>query len=159
MRSKNFWQYQESVPGTLGREHEDIRAQLGKAAMEPGPIGHAARRIAQYCLPHFELEERIVFPAFGVLHELASGGEVRPEMAEIMKLIDHFGSRQAYLAEQHHAITSTIEVLQEAARGERNGEIAEFANKMLAHEKTEEDITYPVVLLIGRHIRDKLKLH
>ena len=63
------------VPEALRLDHDEIRAELARATMESDPIGKAAMRVARYCLPHFEHEEKTVFPAFGLLHDLALGDQ------------------------------------------------------------------------------------
>jgi hemerythrin HHE cation binding domain-containing protein len=144
-----------NVPEALRLDHDEIRAELARATMEPGPIGKAAMRLARYCLPHFEHEEKAVFPAFGVLHDL-SLGEVRPEMADILPLISDFSARHDALASQHQSIVSAVEALLQAANKEKNREIADFAYNLRVHEKIEDEVIYPTVILIGNYVRERL---
>ena len=142
-------------PGALRLDHEEIRAELARATMEPGPIGQAAMRVARYCLPHFEHEEEAVFPALGLLHDL-SLGEVRPEMADVLPLIAKFKARHEALGSQHQSIIAAVEALLEAANKEKNREIADFAYNLRVHERIEDEVIYPTVMLIGNYVRERL---
>jgi hypothetical protein len=66
MNLKYAWNDQRNISAALTQEHEDIRAELVTATMEPGPIGKTAKRVAQLCLPHLKLEEETAFPVFTV---------------------------------------------------------------------------------------------
>ena len=142
-------------PESLRLDHDEIRAELARATMEPGPIGKAAMRVARYCLPHFEHEEKAVFPALGLLHDL-SLGEVRPEMAEVLPLISAFSARHEALGNQHQSIISAVEALLQAANKEKNREIADFAYNLRVHERIEDEVIYPTVMLIGNYLRERL---
>ncbi len=135
--------------------HDEMRAELVRATMEPGPIGEAAMRVADLCLPHFETEERIVFPAFALLEDLALGA-VRPEMAEFLPLISAFSAQREAMAHQHHLILSAVAQLRQAAHREEIREYAEFAYGLTVHEKIEDEVIFPTLILIGRNIRQNL---
>ena len=145
------------IPLTLRREHADIRAGLARAASEPGPVGHAATSLARTCLHHFELEEQTVLPVFAVLHELVSG-DVREEMAGILPLIDEFRREHDCLNRQHQSILSAIEALWEAAYEEDNRRVSDLAYRIRSHERMEDGVVYPTVLLIGRYVRGQIPL-
>jgi hemerythrin HHE cation binding domain-containing protein len=139
----------------LRLDHDEIRAELARATMETGPIGEAAMRVARFCLPHFEHEEKTVFPALSLLHDL-SLGEVRPEMAEVLPLISDFSARHKALNNQHQSIISALEALLLAANREKNREIADFAYNLRLHERIEDEVIYPTVMLIGNYLRERL---
>lgn len=141
------------IPAALRHEHEELRTALICATAEPGPIGKAAMRLARYCLPHFEQEEHIVFPLFGLLHELASG-DVRPEMADLLPLVYAFHA--GHLGKEHQAIDAATMELMQAAREEDCSHIVELASKLQAHEQVEDAVIYPTVALIGRYLRHRL---
>lgn len=145
------------IPDALRLGHDEVRAELVRATSTPGRIGDAAERVAGLCLPHFEREEELVFPVFGLLRELASG-EVRPEMAEILPLVSAFSAWHDALDAQHQAIASAIHALLLAAHKENNREFAEFAYCMRVHERLEDEVIYPMVPLIGKYVQQKLEI-
>ena len=51
---------------------------------------------------------------------------------------------------------AAIEDLLQAAHKEKNREFAEFAYTMRVHEKTEDEVIYPTVILIGKYLQEKL---
>jgi hypothetical protein len=144
-----------SIPPALRLGHEQLRAELVRATMEPGATGEAAKRLALLCLPHFEAEERAVFPVFGLLDELSSG-EVRPEMAEILPIVSDFRARHIAMECQHRSIASAVEALMHAAHRDKNWQCAEFAYNVTMHERLEDEVIYPTLMLIGRYVRQGL---
>jgi hemerythrin superfamily protein len=157
MDAKFKWQSIFKIPEALRLGHDEARAELVRATSMPGRIGEAAGRVARLCLPHFEREEEMVFPVFGVLRELESG-KVRPEMAEILPLVSNFKAWHDSLDYQHQAITSAIHALLLASHKEYNREIAEFAYGMRVHERLEDEVIYPMVPVIGRYVQERLEI-
>ncbi|MBI4293602.1 MAG: hypothetical protein HY661_19170 [Betaproteobacteria bacterium] len=154
MGSMFHWNGKLSVPSAMRLGHDEARADLVKAMMEGGPIAKAAKRVAQLCLPHFEREEKSVFPVLALLPDLTHG-ILRPEMMDVMPLISDFKARHAALNEHHQSILSAIEAMLDAAHKEKKREYAEFAYNLRIHEKIEDEVIYPTVILIGDYLREK----
>ena len=157
MNSKFQWQGIFRMPEALRLGHDQVRAELVRATTTPGRIGEAAGRVAGLCLPHFEREEEMVFPVFGLLRELASG-KVRPEMAEVLPLVSAFSAWRDALGDAHQSIAPAIHGLLLAAQKEDNREIVEFAYCLRVHERLEDEVIYPMVPLIGRYVQERLGL-
>jgi hypothetical protein len=155
MDAKFKWQSIFRIPEALRLGHDEARAELVRATSMPGRIGEAAGRLARLCLPHFEREEEMAFPVFGVLRELATG-KVRPEMAEILPLVSTFKAWHDSFESQHQSITSAIHALLLVSHKENNREIAEFAYGMRVHERLEDEVIYPMVPVIGRYVQERL---
>jgi len=148
------WNGKLTVPNALRRGHEEARAELVRATMEGGRIAKAGKRVAQLCLPHFEHEEKSVFPVLALLPELERGN-VRAEMMEVMPLISDFRAKHDALNDHHQSILAAIEALLQAAHKEKNREFAEFAYNMRIHERVEDEVIYPTVVLIGKYLQEK----
>jgi hypothetical protein len=151
------WNGNLNVPAALRFGHDQIRAGLVRATTDPGRVGHEALLLARLCLPHFEQEEKAVFPLLSLVRELAFG-EVRPEMATILPVMLAFGEWRESLEKQHDTIASSIESLLQAAHREGNREVAEVAYGMKVHEWLENDAIYPAAALAGKYVREKLGL-
>jgi hypothetical protein len=149
------WNGKLTVPNALRRGHDEARAELVRATMEGGRIAKAGKRIAQLCLPHFEHEEKSVFPVLALLPDLERGN-VRPEMMDVMPLISDFRAKHDALDDHHQLIVSAIEELLQAAHKEKSREFAEFAYSLRFHEKIEDEVIYPTVILIGKYLQEKL---
>src|ERR1700694_4219857 len=106
----NTWNGKLNVPKALLRGHDEARAELVRATMEGGRIAKAGKRVAQLCLPHFEHEEKSVFPVLALLPDLERGN-VRAEMMEVMPLISDFRAKHDALNDHHQLIVSAIEEL------------------------------------------------
>jgi hemerythrin superfamily protein len=149
------WNGKLTVPNALRRGHEEARAELVRATMEGGRIAKAGKRVAQLCLPHFEHEEKSVFPVLALLPELERGN-VRAEMMEVMPLISDFRAKHDAINDHHQLIVSAVEELLQAAHKEKSREFAEFAYSLRFHEKIEDEVIYPTVILIGKYLQEKL---
>ncbi len=158
MNSNSQWYGNLNIPDALRLAHDEARAELVRATTEGGRIAEAAKRLAQLCLPHFEWEEKTVFPILGLLPELTRG-DVRPGMVEVLPMIADFSARQDALGNQHQLILSAVETLLLAAHREKKREFAEFAYNLRVHERIEDEVTYPTVLLIGQYLRQSLSMH
>ncbi len=143
-----------TVPKALRCGHDDARAELIRAMMEGGLIGKAAKQVAQLCLPHFADEEKTVFPVLALLPYLEQD-KLRPEMMEVMPLIQDFGKKRAVLDDHHQSLLAAIDALLQAAHKEKNREFAEFAYNLRVHEQIEDQVIYPTVTLIGKYLREK----
>lgn len=156
--SSNFpLQGMAKIPDALKIGHDEVRAELVRATTTPGRIGEAARRVAGLCLPHFQQEEEAVFPVFRLLPELAAG-RVRPEMADVLPLISTFRDRHNSLDRQHQAIGSAVHAMLLAGYREDNREIIEFAYSLRIHERLEDEVIYPTVILIGKYVQERLAM-
>lgn len=144
------------VPIALKLDHDELRAELDRALKEKGPIGVAARELASVVLPHMAREEKIAFPALGLLPQLAAG-EVTAEMAAVLPLIAEFVSGQDVLRAEHKRISLKLQILLEAAKKEGSDEYTQFAYRGMVHERIEEAVVYPAIILIGKYIRQQLK--
>jgi hypothetical protein len=152
MGSTFNWNGKLSVPTALRLGHDKARAELVRAMKEDSPIAEAAERVAKMCLPHFEREEQSVFPVLAFLPDLTQG-ILRPEMADVLPLISDFRARHEALDSQHQSILSAIEDLLRAANKEKDEEVSQLAYNMKVHERIEDEVIYPTVLLIGNHLR------
>lgn len=144
------------VPIALKLDHDELRAELDKALKEKGPVGAAARELASVVLPHMAREEKIAFPPLGLLAQLASG-DVKAEMAAVLPLISEFISGHDALRAEHQRISFKLQILLEAAKKEGNDEYTQFAYRGMVHERIEEAVIYPTIVLIGKYIRQQLK--
>jgi hypothetical protein len=149
------WNGKLNVPDALRRGHDEARTELVRAAMQGGRIAKAAKRVAQLCLPHFEHEEKSVFPVLALLPYLAPEN-LRPEMMDVMPLISDFRAKHDALNDHHQSILAEIEELLQAAHKEKNREFAELAYNLRIHERVEDEVIYPAVVLIGGYLQEKL---
>ncbi len=145
------------TPEGLRLGHDDARAELVRTSTMGGFIGEAAKLVASICLPHFEYEEKFVFPVFALLPDLVVG-RVRPDMAEVLPLVYGFKAWHDTFNAQHESIGAAIRALMTIGYKENNREVIEFGYSLRAHERMEHEVVYPTVLLIGKFVQEKLGL-
>ncbi len=144
------------IPQPLKEEHEELHSDLVKATKAGGKIGDAAKAVAGVLHPHFMKEEEYALPPLGLLIVLAEG-KVAPEMRDVLTMTDKLKRELPQMLEEHKAIVGALENLREVAKKENKIEYAHFAEKLILHARTEEEVLYPAAILIGEYLKLKLK--
>ncbi len=143
------------IPRPLKIEHEELHERLRKATKETDELGEAARAVAELMHPHFLKEEEYALPPLGLLRDLA-GGRVTPDMKEVLGLTDRLKADLGQMLAEHKSIVAALERLSGAAKKAGKREYAEFAEALMLHAQTEEEVSYPTSILIGEYVREKL---
>jgi hypothetical protein len=137
----------------LKQDHDELRAELAKATMEFGELGEVAKQVAKLCLPHFEIEEQVVFPLFSIVGDVTDGN-VLAGIDAIHDLVNRFNEQREDLGKQHHAMIRAIESLWQIACEEGNEAVISLVHDLKSHEAMEEEVLYPAVLLIIKYARN-----
>ena len=145
-----------TIPEPLKREHEELHAELVKATKEPGKIGAAARHVAELLHPHFVKEEEFALPPLGMLAPWAEG-RVTPNMEDLLRMTDRMKSELPQMVREHHEIVRALRALSDSAESESKPQYARFAEKLILHAQTEEQVLYPAAILIGEYAKLQLK--
>lgn len=143
------------IPQPLKLEHEELHAELVKATKAGGKIGDAAKAVAKVLHPHFLKEEEYALPPLGLLPILAEG-KVTPEMGSILTMTDRLKAEVSQMLEEHKAIVAALKNLSYAAKKEKKMEYVHFAEKLMLHAQTEEEVLYPTAILIGEYLKLRL---
>ncbi|MFZ5792290.1 MAG: hypothetical protein ACOY3L_16485 [Pseudomonadota bacterium] len=143
------------IPRPLKVEHEELHAELVKATKSGGRTGEAAKAVAKVLHPHFVKEEEYALPPLGLLVAL-SRGKIEKGMAAALKMTDKLEAELPQMLAEHKAIVAALEALVDAAKAENKPDVAQFAEKLILHAQTEEQVSYPTALLIGRYLKAKL---
>ncbi|MDB5811723.1 MAG: hypothetical protein JWN94_3845 [Betaproteobacteria bacterium] len=125
--------------------------------VEGGPVMIVARRLAQLCLPHFEWEEKTVYPVLALLPDIVLG-KLQPQFAKVMPLLEEFNMRQAEMDSEHLLILSAIDLLSRVAFRMKNADCADLASRLTIHETVEEKVIFPMVAMIGDHLRERREI-
>lgn len=144
------------IPKPLQVEHEELHATLVNATKEAGAVGEAAREVARLLHPHFVNEEDFALPPLGLLSLLARGG-VTPEMAGVLPMTRRLKAELPKMLAEHKQIVGALEKLRAAAHAAGRSEYERFADALVLHAQTEEQVLYPAAILIGEHVARSLK--
>jgi hypothetical protein len=131
------------VLAALRRDHEEVRRRLLDRTAGPAPVKEAVARLAEVCVPHFELEEKTIYAALELLHRVATAGDVQPEVAERLKQVAKFSRQQRFFGAEHRCILPAVDALFAAADKEGDARLVEVAELLWKHEKTEEEFDLP----------------
>ena len=144
-----------TIPHSLKAEHEELHNMLRQAIQLTGKTGDAAKAVAKLLHPHFEKEEEYALPPLGLLSLLASG-KFSEEMKLILPLTDKLKRELPEMLAEHQQIVAALNILAQRAGTENHPEVLEFAEKLILHAQTEEEVSYPTAILIGEYIKLKI---
>jgi hypothetical protein len=142
-------------PQPLKSEHDELHAELVKATNAGGKIAEAAKAVAALLHPHFIKEEAYALPPLGLLPLLAAGN-ITPEMSQVLPMTERLKAELPHMLQEHQAIVAALKTLADVAEQEQQTEYARFAEKLMLHAQTEEDVLYPTAILIGEYLKLKL---
>lgn len=140
------------IPEPLKTEHSALHAELVDATTEGGRVGEAAKEVARLLHPHFIREEEFALPPLGLLGALAEG-TLMPAMADVLPLTDRLEAELPGILAEHKQIVAALGELVAAAKAENKPKYVDFADKLILHARTEEEVLYPAALIVGRHVR------
>jgi hemerythrin HHE cation binding domain-containing protein len=143
------------VPEPMKIEHEELHSELVRATKAGGKTGEAARAVAKVLHPHFIKEEEYALPPLGLLVRL-SKGEFGRDMSEVLAMTDKLEAELPRMLAEHREIITALQKLIAASQAEGKPEVAGFAEKLMLHAQTEEQVAYPTSLLIGRYVKLQL---
>ena len=141
-----------AIPQSLQVEHRAIHEALEAAIKAPGRTGAAAREVAAVLGPHFKREDEIALPPLGLLAPLARG-ERPAGMSEALAMSDALRKELPRMLAEHKQIRAATETLRAAAREEKAPVHEQFAEELLRHAQSEEEVLYPAAVLVGDIIR------
>ena len=139
-------------------EHEELHAELRKATRMPGRVGKAAKQVAQVLHSHFERENELVLPAIGVARELAED-KTSTDFPKALELSEQFKIEYQRMLQEHVEIVKALDELEKAARKAKKASVVNFVRKLKVHARTEEDLTYPAVLMVGKLLKQDATGH
>jgi hypothetical protein len=140
------------IPKPLKTEHAELHADLVDATRAGGRVGEAAKEVAKRLHPHFVREEQFAMPPLGLLAALAKGA-VAAGMADVLALTDRLEAELPAMLAEHKDIVAALGDLVAAAKAENKPKHASFAEKLMLHARTEEEVLYPAALLVGRYVK------
>jgi hypothetical protein len=144
-----------AIPPSLEAEHHEIHEALLEATRIRGRVGAAAKELAAVLDPHFERENEIALPPLGLLAPLAAG-KTSTGLQEALAMTDALRNEMPRMLEEHKRIRAATEKLLAVAREEKASAQEQFAERLAAHARTEEEILYPAAILVGDIIRARM---
>ena len=145
------------IPESLKLEHEELHAELARATKAGGKTAESAKAVAGVLHNHFLKEEEFALPPIGLLAVLARG-EVDEEMRGVLVMTDRLKAELPDMLREHEAVVAALKKLTAAAKKEKLPEHAHFAEKLMLHAKTEEEVLYPAAILVGEYLKLKLEI-
>ncbi len=145
------------VPESLKSEHEELHAELARAMKAGGKTGEAAKSVAAVLHNHFVKEEEFALPPIGLLAALARG-EVGKEMHSVLAMTERLKADLPEMLREHQAVVAALKRLIAAAQEEKLPDFVRFAEKLMLHAQTEEEVLYPAAIMVGEYLKLKLQI-
>ena len=142
-----------AVPASIRRENEHLHHQLDAAIAAGGMTGERAKAVADVLGPHFEDEEAYAMPPLGLLGALARGEPLPDEQVrQAIAMAERLRTGYDEMLAEHRQIHAALKALAVAAREEHKEGHAAFAEALMLHAGSEEELLYPTTLLIGEYL-------
>ncbi len=139
-------------------EHEELHSELVEATKERGKVGDAAKAVAKLLHPHFVKEEEFALPALGLLRALTTQS-LRPDTASVLPMTDRLKAELPQLLDEHKKVVAALANFAEAAGAQKELAYVRFAEKLILHLRTEEEVLYPAAILVGENLKLKTSRH
>lgn len=143
-----------AIPSTVQAEHQEIHAQLAQVLKAGGKTGAAAGDLAKLLEPHFLKEEQLALPPLGLLEALAAGKAVS-DPQRVIEMTDRLKAEMPGMLREHKDIGGAVQRLRSAARDEGKQDALQFAERLSAHAKQEEQVMYPSAIMVGEFLKLK----
>jgi hypothetical protein len=143
------------VPESLKTEHAELHERLETATRAGGKTGARAQEVVRVLHPHFVKEEEFALPPLGILRSLASG-TVSPDMQDVLRLTERLKRDLPIMIREHEEIVKALEALRIAAEEEGKPAFIDLADAITHHARTEEEVMYPVAILVGEYVKLKM---
>jgi len=140
------------VPRSIKKEHEYLLGKIHKITLFKDSSGHSAIKLYDLIQHHFTEEEDYVLSPLGILPLLASG-KLPEKRKEIIQLCEKLKSNQSHLSAEHQLIKAYMNELIQAALNENHPEIIEFEKELEKRANTEEEVYFPIAILIGEYLK------
>ena len=140
------------IPSSIQLEHREILGSLNEATRTAGPVGAAAKAVADVLHSHFAREEQVALPPLGFLAPL-SRGELPDGAASVMAMSDSLKAELPKMLEEHTRIRAAVAELGRVARGAGAENVVRLTEQLAQHALTEEEVLYPAAIVAGDLIR------
>ena len=140
------------IPSSIRAEHQEIHQVLIEATQVTGPVGVAAKALAEVLHPHFVREEQVALAPLGLLAPLARG-EMPEGASSALAMSDTLRTELPAMLEEHKRIRAAVLELRKAATAAKAAKYVRLADQLAQHALTEEEVLYPAAILVGDLIR------
>ena len=140
------------IPSSIRAEHQEIHATLIEATHVAGPVGVAAKALAEVLHPHFVREEQVALPPLALLAPLARG-EMPEGAASVQAMSDTLRAELPAMLEEHKRIRAAVAELGRVARAAGAAKYERLAEQLAQHALSEEEVMYPAAILVGDLLR------
>lgn len=142
------------VPLVILNDHYYFLDKLEQVTSYQDSTGYAARKLYEVMEYHFKEEEDYVLPPLGILPLLARGN-FPEERKEIILLTEKFRKNSTIMLAEHQMITHFLGEMMRAAERENHQELIGFDEALKKHAALEEELLFPMVLVIGDYLKQK----
>jgi hypothetical protein len=97
-------------------------------------------------------ENELALPLIGVARELAVE-RMPADFRKALELFERFRPEYEKMIQEHLEIVKALDELEKAAKKAKKASAIDFVRKLKLHARTEEDLTYPAALMVGKLLK------
>ena len=153
MAQEHHAHQEHDIPNALQHEHQEVHAALQAVMKAPGEVGDAARELESLLRPHFQREEEIALPPLGVLQRLIQKEDVGDLKSWLLPMTDALRQELPGMLKEHEAISAALKKLEQAGQAAGHEQAVSFARMLARHAQGEEELYYPMAVLVGEIVR------
>ena len=142
------------TPSVILKDHHYFLDKLEPVTFYRDSTGYFAGELYEVMKYHFKEEEDYVLPPLGILPMLARG-EFPENAKEIILLTEKFREKYAVMLAEHQMIAHFLGEMMRASKREDHEELTGFDKALHKHAALEEEILFPMVLVIGDYLKLK----
>ena len=151
-RGQHPHEHELQIPEALQHEHQEVEAALRLATETPGEVGAAAREVERLLRPHFRREEEIALRPLGLLPQLVRNEPIRvPDW--LLPMTDSLRAELPEMMDDHKVVHHAVQKLGQAATTAGDARAVQVAQRLARHARAEEEIYYPMAVLIGEVVQ------
>lgn len=144
------------VPSIIQGQHDSLLERLSAISSFQDSTGKTATKLRELLVHHFNEEEEFVLPVLGLLPLLADGN-MPEEPGKILELTDRYKANRVHMNAEHQYIKALVSELVTIGSRENHLEPLEFERNIQQHAALEDEVYFPMVILIGDYLRIKQK--
>lgn len=140
------------IPESLKIERAELHAELVTRQQRAVVWAKPRKKSQDACIRISCARKSSQLPPLSLLGALATG-KLAPGMTDVLALTDRLEAELSGMLGEHKEIVAALGDLVAAAKAENMPKYTVFAQKLVLHARTEEEVFYPAAILVGRYVK------
>ena len=139
------------TPKSLSLIYEELNNSLSNIINLGGELGESAQKIHDLISIHLKNEKDYSTRPLGLLKHITSA-KMNKDLKKGLSLVKAIKGDLPKIISEHQLIIQELENLRNIAKKNDNKFVQDFVGKFIQHIYTEEELLYPIEILIGKFL-------